>query len=153
MPTTNNRNLDLDRNGGSVTVRVTYNAVFSVFERRLAGLGMRFRERIAVIGVDPSGSTTGTVLASFPSPVLGVTDGATPQIIPRNASITVSRATLDEDGSPFFGPDVIEDQIRCRIRLEAIGLPPAVTPDAFTDQEVLGGGVLQPAVAAAGAQG
>ena len=132
MPTTNNRQLTLTTVGANVTINVTYNAVFSVFERHLAGLGLVFRERIAVIGVDPAGATTGTVLTSFPSPNLAVTDGAAVQTIARNVSMTVARAMLQED--PAVGDS---DEIRCRIRIEAIGLPPGVTPDAFTDQEVL----------------
>jgi len=132
MPTTNNRQLTLTTVGTNVTIGVTYNAVFSVFERHLAGLGLVFRERIAVIGVDPPGATTGTVLANFPSPNLAVTDGAVAQTIARNVSMTVTRASLQED--PAVGD---ADEIRCRIRIEANGLPPAVTPDAFTDQEIL----------------
>lgn len=130
MPTTNNRQLTLTTVGTNVTIGVTYNAVFSVFERRLAGLGLVFRERIAVIGVDPPGATTGTLLSSFPNTNLAVTDGAVAQTIARNVSMTVTRASLQEDLADA-------DEIRCRIRIEANGLPPAVTPDAFTDQEIL----------------
>ena len=140
MPRTNNRQLNLDEvitpgleGGIEVTITVTYNAVFSVFERHLAGLGLTFRERIAVIGVDPAGATTGTVLVNFPSPNLAVTDGSVPQTISRNVSLNVNRASLQED--PALGDF---DEIRCRIRIEANGFPPEVTPDAFTDQEVLG---------------
>lgn len=132
MPTTNSRNLTLTTVGANTTINVTYNAVFSVFERHLAGLGLVFQEQIAVIGIDPPGATTGTVLTSFPNTILGVTDGAVPQTIARNVSRTVTRASLQEDSG--LGDN---DEIRCRIRIAAIGLPPAVTPDAFTDQEIL----------------
>jgi len=120
--------------GVNTTINVTYNAVFSVLERRLAGLGLVFREQIAVIGIDPPSSTTGTVLTSFPNTTLAVTDGAAPQTIPRNVSRTVLRVSLQEDTG--LGDD---DEIRCRIQIAAIGLPPAVTPNVFTDQEILGG--------------
>jgi hypothetical protein len=135
MPRINNRQLTLTTVDNKVTtINVTYNAVFSAFERRLAGLGMVFRERIAVIGVDPDeGSTTGAVLHYFNSTDLAVTDGAASQTIPRNLSMTVSRASLQED------PGNDRDEIVCRIRIEANGFPPAVTPDAFTDQANLGG--------------
>lgn len=132
MPQTNNRQLTLTTVGSDVTINVTYNAIFAAFERRLAGLGLTFRERVDVIGVDPAGSTTGTVLTSFPIANLAVTDGAAPQVIARNISRTVPRALLQEDSA--VGDS---DEIRCRVRIEAIGLPPTLTPDAFTDQEIL----------------
>jgi hypothetical protein len=132
MPTTNSRDLTLTTVGLNTTINVKYNVVFTVFERHLAHLGLVFQEQIAVIGVDPPGSTTGAVLTSFPNAPLPVTDGTTPQTIARNLSKTVLRASLQEDSG--VGDD---DEIRCRIRIAAIGLPPAVTADAFTDQEVL----------------
>jgi hypothetical protein len=120
--------------GANTTINVTYNVSFSVFERHLVGLGLIFRERIRVFGVDPPGSTTGTVLANFPAPNLPVTDGGAPQTIARNVSITVPRTLLNEDAA--LGDN---DEIRCRIRIAAIGLPPIETPDVFTDQEILVG--------------
>lgn len=149
MPTTRNRELTLTRQGESVTIKVNYDAVFSPFERHLAKLGLRFRERIAVIGVDPPGATTGTVLGNFLAQFIPVPDGSTELPVPRERIRTLSRTALDEDQGPFVFPDFDADEIRCRIRIEAIGLPPAVTPDAFTDQEVLGGLVTFPASAAA----
>jgi hypothetical protein len=148
MAGTNSRNLTLTREGTNVRVAVTYNAVFSAFERNLAGLGMTFVERISVMGMDPAGSTTGTVLAEFPGQVIPVPAGAGPLSVGRNRQIVLSRAQLDEDAHPFLGPEIDADEIRCRIRLQATGLPPAVTPDAFTDQEVLGL-VAQPIAATA----
>ena len=150
MPGTNSRNLTLTREGGNVRVTVTYNAVFSAFERALAGLGMQFVERISVLGVDPPGSTTGTVLAEFAAQVIPVPPGAGATQVPRPArSILLTRAQVDEDPSiPFLGPEFDGDEIRCRIRIQSIGLPAAVTPDAFTDQEVLGGIVIANAAAA-----
>lgn len=139
MPTTNSRNLTLTREGGNVRIRVTYNAVFSAFERNLAGLGMQFVERISTLGVDPPGSTTGTVIAAaeFPAQLIPVPPGAGPISVPRPREIVVTRAQLDEDSNVLLPPDIDADEIRCRIRIQSIGLPAAVTPDAFTDQEVL----------------
>ncbi|SRR6266498_321447 len=142
MPKTNNRKLTLIRDGDNVTINVTYDAIFTVFERRLAGLGLKFFEFIDVIGVDPPGATTGTLLKNFPFTLLPVTDisqddtGA--QTISRNVSISVARTVLDEDSDPRLNPDVDADEIRCRIRLAAIGLPPGLTRDAFTNQDILG---------------
>jgi hypothetical protein len=134
MPTITDANLTLTTTDDRTTINVKYNVVFSVLERRLAGLGLIFRERIRVIGVDPPGSTTGTTLHNFPAPNLPVTDGGTPQTLARDQSMTVSRASLQEDSG--LGDN---DEIRCRIRIAALGLPPAETPDVFTDQEVLPG--------------
>ena len=149
MPNTENRNLTLTKVGADVKVEVTYRAIFSPFERRLAGLGMIFLEQLAVLGVDPPGSTTGRLLTVFPpTEPLPVTDGDTVQKIDRRLSIIVPRAVLDED------PDILlrdPDEIRCRIRIRSVGLPPSSTPDAFTDQEVLDDQVVLGS--AAGARG
>lgn len=132
MPSTNNRNLTLTTVDSDVTVNVTYNAVFSTFERHLAGLGMAFQERIRVLGVDPSGSTNGTVLHNFAAQVLPVTDGSGSLTIARNRSITVPRASLQEDAGAGDA-----DEILCRIEISAVGLPPAEPVVSFTDQENL----------------
>lgn len=148
MPHVKNAQLSLPRNGANVTINVTYDAVFSEFERRLAGLGLKFQEQITLIGVDPPGGTTGlnvfTILRSLP-----VSDGAGELSVRRIFSTPFSRNSLDEDPSSFLGPDFDEDEFRARIRILAVGLPPAVTPDAFTTQAVLGGVVAQPAAAKA----
>jgi hypothetical protein len=151
MPGTNSRNLTLTREGGNVRVTVTYNAVFSVFERNLAGLGMNFVERISVLGIDPPGSTTGTVLAEFQGQFIPVPSGAGPISVARNRQIVLTRAQLDEDPSSILGPEFDGDEIRCRIRIQSLGIPAAVTPDEFTDQEVLGGFVIANTAAGASA--
>jgi len=109
---------------------------------------LKFQEQITLIGVDPPGGTTGlnvfTTLRSIP-----VADGAGEISVHRIFSTPFSRNSLDEDPSPLLGPDFDEDEFRARIRILAVGLPPAVTPDAFTNQAVLGGLVAQPAAATA----
>ena len=136
MPRVTNAKLALDTKDQHTEITVTYTVEFSVFERHLAHLGMVFRDRIRVIGVDPEGSTTGTVLANFDSRVLPVTDGNEPQSItfgdehPRH--INVLRSVLQED--PGLGDS---DEIRCRIRIAAQGLPPLETPDVFTNEVIL----------------
>ena len=137
MPTTNTHKLSLSRVGDDVEITVQYNAVFSVFERHLAGLGMKFRERIDVIGEDASGPATSAILFSFPSRILAVTDGVAVQTIPRTVSLNVSRVALDEDGRSLLIPDLAPDEIRCSVRIEALGLPLAVTPTRFTNQQIL----------------
>ena len=130
MPSTNNRQLTLTTVNDNVTVNVTYNAVFTEFERHLCRLGLAFRERIAVIGVDEAGPSAAEVLVNFPSPNFTVTDGTGSLTIARNVSMTVPRSTLQDD-------EADEDEIRCRIRIETIGFPPEVTSDRFTTEQVL----------------
>jgi hypothetical protein len=134
MPTVTSANLTLTTTNGSTEVRVRYVAGFSTFERHLAGLGLIFRERIRVIGVDPPGSTTGLGLHNFPAENIPVTDGNGAQNFNRERFINVPRSSLQEDAG--LGD---ADEIRCRIRIAAIGLPPLETPDIFTDQEILTG--------------
>ncbi|HYJ87814.1 MAG TPA: hypothetical protein VEW46_17250 [Pyrinomonadaceae bacterium] len=148
MPTTNTHKLSLFRVGDNVEMTVQYNAVFTVFERHLAGLGMKFRERIDVIGVDGQPATS-EILFSFPNRILPVTDGDAVQTIPRNVLLNVSRAALDEDGSFLGDPDLRNDEIACSVRIQALGLPLAVTPTAFTNQKVLTFDVNAPAAIAA----
>ncbi|HMV47688.1 MAG TPA: hypothetical protein PLD20_22765 [Blastocatellia bacterium] len=132
MPTTNGRNLTLITVDNNVTVRVEYNAVFNSLERHLAANGLVFEERISVLGVDPPGTVTGTTLHYFPVQILPVIAGAGSQTIARNRSLTVSRASLQEDAG--LGDD---DEIRCRIEVRASGLPTTIAD--FTDQKILVG--------------
>ena len=114
----------------NIEVNVTYNAGINPLERFLVANGLALVERIAVIGVDPPNTTTGPVLHNFPAEVLPVTPGTQAQNIPRNRSLTVTRASLQEDAG--IGDD---DEIRCRIVIEAVNLPATIT--GFTDQEIL----------------
>jgi hypothetical protein len=102
----------------------------------LLRLGLEYFERIAVIGVDPPGSTSGTVLRSFNSEVIPVNTNLIfgSETIDRDRSFTVPRAVLQEDTTPGDA-----DEIRCRIRIGTRHMPPEVTPDVFTDQEKLEG--------------
>src|SRR4051794_34426243 len=120
MPTTNARNLTFTTVNDVVEVRVQYNAVFTPFERHLAALGLRFVERIALIGVDPPGGFSGSTMAGFPGQNLPVTDGNSSQTIPRDRKLNINRAALQED--PAAGDT---DEFRARIRIEAVGLPPS----------------------------
>jgi hypothetical protein len=63
--------------------------------------------------------------------------------------MTVTRAALDEDRNPQLTPDVIPDEIRCSVRIEALDLPLAVTPTEFTNQQILTFDVNAPASTAA----
>jgi hypothetical protein len=128
--------LTLTTVGSNTTIEVKYTAQFTVFERRLAGLGLVFQEQIFVIGIDPPGSTAGPVITQFPFQALPVTDDGLPipQFIARVRSLTVPRSLLQEDSAPGDN-----DEIRCRINIASVGLPPALTPGSFTNQEILVG--------------
>ena len=136
MPIVTNAHLTLTTQDQDTRIDVTYTVIFSEFERHLAHLGLVFRDRIRVIGVDPAGSRTGTVLANFGAQDIPVTDGNGPQRFDydnnHTRSLTVPRSLLQED--PGSGDP---DEILCRIRIAAIGLPPLETPDVFTNQEIL----------------
>ena len=131
MSRNHNAQLTLTTVGNNVTVNVTYNAGINPLERFLVANGLALVERIAVIGVDPPKDDR-PVLHNFPAEVLPVTPGGGAQNIPRNRSITVTRASLQEDNG--LGDD---DEIRCRITIDALNLPEDTT--AFTDQEILVG--------------
>lgn len=131
MASISGANLTLTTVGSNVTIGVTYTATFTEFERSLANLGLRFRERIRVIGIDPPGGFNGTILpVSFGSTTLPVTPGPGPLSIPRNRTVTVPRSVLQEDTAPGDA-----DEIRCEIIIEPVGMPASV--NGFTDQEVL----------------
>ena len=132
MPTVENPNLSLTTTDGMTTIRVTYKAIFTEIDRNLAGLGMKYHHHINVLGVDPSGSTTGTTLLSFPHVGFAVTPGTGEQEFDRHHELPpVQRGVLQED------PGGDADEIRCNIRIHAVGLPDDFTPDKFTDQETL----------------
>jgi hypothetical protein len=128
---------------GDINIIVDYDARFSAAERDLTVIvQLNFLERIFVIGVDPSGSTTGAVLDVFPLAVIeGITPaGTTPddqsQTLHRHREKQAPRAKLDEDSNPIVPPDIIEDEIRCKIQIDPIGVPRRV--EAFTNQFTLG---------------
>ena len=152
MSTISSPKLTLAREGAKFRLTVTYHAEFNSIERFLSGLGMRFIERIAVIGVDPPGSTTGTVLARFSGQFIDVPpEGVGTFATNRKRSILLTRAELDEDQDPLLGADADADEIRCSIQIQAFGLPAAITPEVFTDQQILGGVVTFPVAAAVNA--
>jgi hypothetical protein len=144
MPKVKNARLILDRTGAKVVVSFIHEAVFSEFERHLAGLGLVFQERLDLIGVDPPGSTTGSVFFSTLRSIT-VADGVGELSVHREFTLPFNRTSLDEDPTPFLGPDFDVDEYRGRIRILAIGLPPAITPDAFTQEATVGGNITQTA--------
>jgi hypothetical protein len=130
MPSITNQTMTVQLAGTNVTIAVTYNANFSAFDRFLAQGGLRFRERIRVIGEDP-GTATDMILHTFPLQNIPVTSGTTPLTVPRSRSLTVPRASLQED----VGSD--DDEIDCRIEIIPLDLPVVAT--ATTAQQVLAG--------------
>jgi hypothetical protein len=136
MPLIRRPILTLTTVGANTTIDIAYLVEFSVFERRLASLGLIFQEQADVIGVDDllGQPPSFTLLATFPNTNLTVTDGDVPQTIERNISMTVPRASLQEDPAPALGNS---DEIRGRVRIASIGIPPGVTRDALTNMEIL----------------
>jgi hypothetical protein len=120
MPTVENPNLTLTTVNSNTTIRVTYNARFTPFERQLAGLGMRWHEHINVFGIDTGSETHlhNTEPPLFPRANLAVTVGAGDQVIARSVSQTVTRTSLNEDATA--GDD---DEILCRIKLHTEDVP------------------------------
>jgi hypothetical protein len=127
MPSINSANLKLRTVDQNTTIEVTYNAVFTPFDGFLETNGLIFRERIVVFGIDPPGTETGRGLHTFEPETINVP--AAGGTIPRFRSLTVTRASLQEDA----GNDA--DEIRCRIRIDPVGMPTRV--EEFTDQEIL----------------
>jgi hypothetical protein len=135
MPEVKNGRLTLttvSQNGTDrTTMNVTFDAVFTPFERQLAGLGMTFDRHIEILGVD---ATSHRVLYEWDPTNLPVTAGAGAQTIPVNTSRTVDRSDLQDD--PGLGDN---DEIGCNIRIHAQGMPPVFTEDKFTAQVILAG--------------
>lgn len=134
MPTVENANLTLTTVDGRVTIRVRYDARFTPFERQLADLGMRYHSHVNAHGMDPAGSLAGANLVGvvFPTQNFPVTAGTVDQVLSRDESQTVIRSLLQED--PNSGD---ADEIRCKIRIHSVGIPPEFTADVFTDEKVL----------------
>ena len=127
-----NADLTLTTVGTNTTVNVKYTALVNPLERHMCAKGMLLGESIAIMGMDPEGSYTGTIIRYFPTSYLPVTDGTVNQSIARNLSITVTRASLNEDTG--LGDN---DEIRCKIRIYPVYLP--VEAIGWTDQEILVG--------------
>ena len=141
MPKISNRKLTItprlaqgEPDGAHSVIEITYRVVFSRFERKLVGLGLKFREIVSVFGADPPGSTTSSEpdLLRFVE-TLNVTPGDLDQVIERRHVEIVDNRSLDEDPGTISLDD---DEIRCRIEIEALGIPPAVTR-AFTNEVIL----------------
>jgi hypothetical protein len=132
MVQTQNQSLKLSVVKDVVTIAVGYQAIFSPLERHLAALGLTYREVIDVFGIDPPGSFTGTLMGPItPFQNIPVTDGATPLIVNRSRTFIRTRAQMQED------PIGDDDEIRCRITVNLVGLPPAVP--GWTPQQTLKG--------------
>jgi hypothetical protein len=143
MPTTSNHKLTITKqefanpDGTNLVVEVTYKAHFSRFDRNLARLGLLFREKVTVFGVDPPGSKTGTPIFILIEPIFGVTPGDEEQIIERKLSEVVPRNFLDEDPGTINPNSIIkdDDEIRCSIQIITLDIPPSEVK--FTNQVIL----------------
>jgi hypothetical protein len=121
VPTTNSRTQTMTPVVDKVTINVRYNAVFSTLERHLAANGLVFQERIRVIAKD-AGTAKDQVLHTFSVQSIPVKAGIGLLSVARDRSITVSRASLQED--PGLGD---ADEIHCSIEITPLGLPTIVT--------------------------
>jgi hypothetical protein len=133
MPTVSNPTLTLTTVNSRVTIRATCSITFTPFERFLAAGGMEFHTHHTIHGMDPGGASlvgAEIVDARFPTFHLGVTAGTTDQVIFSDHSLEVDRAVLQEDTNG-------DDEIRCKIRVHAVGLPPEFTEDVFSPERVL----------------
>lgn len=143
-----NPKLRLDRLANAeVLITVDYEVLFFPAERNRTEFFVSFNEIIEVIGVDPAGSETGTVLIrTNRRPLSKVTPGDSILKLPEHVEIKAKRTVLDEDGNPFVHPDTIPDQIRCRIIIETRD-PIAGQANKFTNQVILGGDIIDKAMA------
>jgi len=116
-----------------MNVLVTYTVNLSQLESNLVGLGMTFTDEAVLIGVDPSGGTTGTPLRLVGGGLIPVTSKAQSQAIEREHKAVVRRALLDEDPGTNIKDD---DEIRCRIQVSSPTLSTNLT-EAFTNQITL----------------
>ena len=130
MPEITAPNLTLTETENDVTINVRFTAVFSELERHLGQHGCDFHSHVEAYGMDPAGSLTGTRLAVLPQVDFPVNDSPVGGVFPYNESVTVSRASLQED--PAVRDD---DEIRAKVRIHT-KLPPEYV-EMFTDQEVL----------------
>ena len=141
MPRISNPKLTISLSGTSVTINVSYDVLFTEFERFLASKGLEFKESIWVLGVDSASeprtvagfSTTqmGDILFLFPTQRIPVSAGTGLFNVSRNRSLTVSRNQLQED------PGTDSDEITCKVSISPVGIP--VNCDAFTLHQILGG--------------
>ena len=141
MPKVSNRKLTitprLDQgvpDGANSVIEITYRVVLSKIVRKFGGLGVKFRGVVRLVGV----ATPGDEASAEPDlfrlvETLEVTPGNQDQVMDRRHVEIVDNHFLDEDPSTIVSDD---DEIRCRIEIEALGIPPAVTR-AFTNQVIL----------------
>jgi hypothetical protein len=125
--------LTRETTGTDITIKVTYDITFNKLERNLAQLGMKFRDRVEAIGIDPPGSTTGTRLHIVGGGPLDVPPVNSSAKLHREHTLVVSRASLNEDPGTVIADD---DEIRCRIQFLTSGFP-APSSETFTNQVIL----------------
>jgi hypothetical protein len=115
---------------------IKYTAVFNAFEVSLAGagLGVTFQEQITIFGVDPGGSLGANQALGPGSSLPAATLSVTTTTINRTVTRKVTRSLLQED--PIAGD---HDEIRCRIQIVPIGLPPVSAVAALTNTVLVGG--------------
>ena len=118
MPTITNAKLTLTKRSGppeKVEIKVTYNAVFSDFERTLSP-NLKFRETIKIVGVDILPPIEQSLLDVLPVQEIPVTTGAGSLTVSRTRTALALRTLLQEDPGPADA-----DEIRCKISIAYVG--------------------------------
>lgn len=106
--------------------KVNYNIIFNPFDDKT---GLPYRKRYVLIGVDTPAAVTGPppdpataagndTLATINFEVVSAVNGL---VQPQNDTITVTRATADEDQPPIPNPDELQ------VRVELLPLLPVST--------------------------
>lgn len=133
MVSITNANLTLTLDADArVDIIVDYDAVFSEFERNLAGLGMTFRESIHVFGDDPVNDDDLAPDVVFTDQNIPVTAGQGALVVPRHRVLNnVLRSKLQEDSLPAD-----DDELYCNIQIAPANLPATIAKN--TPVRVLG---------------
>lgn len=136
MPSIRNQDLNITINPETnmVTATLSYVVRFTALDRNLAHLGMSFRVKAYIMGVDAPSWTGPSVIYSFPStnfppmPVGGAFPFNTFIDTPvQTHTVTKPRADFQED--PVAGD---ADEIRGKISIEIVNALPAVS-DNYTN--------------------
>jgi hypothetical protein len=125
------------RDNGDIRIIVDYDTRFNENERNLASDGLKWLETISIIGVDTF-VFEGEVLDVFPPTIIfGITPGTGDQVLHRHFEKQVPRVKLDEVSHRLLHPDLLQDDIVCKIQVDPLLKFPG-TVETFTNVSKLG---------------
>lgn len=143
-----NAGLDATLSGANVTLTVRYRVLVDPIDRHFAMNGVRYTERVRVLGVDAGAGIPDQIvatrffndinddIANGSGEFINSSAGVSVQALTRERSITLSRAALNED--PAVGDN---DEIRCEISIHSTTFPTVANPiGTATDGTPLQGG-------------